>query len=101
MESGEEMEFRMSNCVHGYHVYQRVWDAVVGENLECERETSNEKDRYAVVAKKAELLIGHLPKKISRICSLFLLMGGIVVATVTGRQLNQLIDTYTRCCKRQ
>ena len=47
------MEFRMSSCVRGYDVYQCVWEAVVGENLECERETSNEKDRYAVVANKA------------------------------------------------
>ena len=95
MESGEEMEFRMTSCVRGYHVYQRVWEAVIGENLECERETSNEKDRYAVVAKKAETIIGHLPKKISRICSLFLSRGGRVVATVTGRR-RYSADRYTR-----
>ena len=51
------MELRMSRCVRGYHGYQRVREAVVGENLECERETSNEKDRNAVVAKKAETII--------------------------------------------
>ena len=54
MESGEEMELRMSSCVHGYHGYQHVREAVVGENLECEREERNEKDRNTVVAKKAE-----------------------------------------------
>ena len=80
------MKFRMSSCVCSYHVYQHVWDAVVGENLECERETSNKKSRYTIVAKKAETTIGHLPKEVSQICSLFFSRGGRVVATVTGRQ---------------
>ena len=51
------LELRMRSCVLGYHGYQRVWEAVVGENLECERETRNVKDRNAVVAKKAEKTI--------------------------------------------
>ena len=55
MESGEEMELRMSSCVRGYHGCQLVQGAVVGENLECERETRNEKDRNA--AKKAETIV--------------------------------------------
>ena len=57
MESEEEMELRMRSCVRGYHGYQRVREGVVGENLECERETRNVKDRNAVVAKKAEKII--------------------------------------------
>ncbi len=24
-------------CIRGFHVYKDVWDAVVGEELECER----------------------------------------------------------------
>ena len=57
MESGEKMELRMRSCVRGYHGYQRVREAVVGENLECERETRNAKVRNAVVVKKAEKII--------------------------------------------
>ena len=57
MESEEEVGFRMSSCVRGYHGYQRVWEAVVGENLECEREIRNVKDRNVVVAKMAEKII--------------------------------------------
>ena len=49
MERGEEMELRMSSYIRGYHGYQGVREAVVGENLECERETRNKKDRNAVV----------------------------------------------------
>ena len=69
----------LSTNMYGMQLY-------IGENLECERETSNKKDRYTVIAKKAETIIGHLPKKISWICSLFLLRRERIVATVTGRQ---------------
>ena len=44
-------------CVRGYHVY-KVWDAVVGETHQCEREDGNERDRYAVVVKCKDWLYG-------------------------------------------
>ena len=44
-------------------------------------------DRYAVVVKKdSGETVGHLPQKISRICSMFLQRGGEITATVTGRR---------------
>ena len=36
-------------------MYQEVWRAAVEEDLACDRETSNERDRYAVVVKKGTL----------------------------------------------
>ena len=30
------------SCVNGYHIYKNVWDAVIGEELQCERELDNE-----------------------------------------------------------
>ena len=33
------------SCSGGYHVYQDVWRAAVGEDLACDRETSNDGDR--------------------------------------------------------
>ena len=59
----------MLSCVCGYHEYQRVWMAAVGEELCCKRETR------AVVVKKDGITVGHLPHKISRICLLFLMRG--------------------------
>ena len=35
--------------VHGYHIYNNIWEAAVGEELLCEREPRNTKDRYAVI----------------------------------------------------
>ena len=40
--------FERELCVRGYHVYQRIWMAAVGEVLHCEREPTNSRDRYAV-----------------------------------------------------
>ena len=67
----------MLSCVRGYHEYQRVWMAAVGEELHFERETRrNPRYPYAIVVKKDGITVGHLPHKISRICSLFLIRGG-------------------------
>ncbi len=71
-------------CIRGCHVYKDIWDAVIGETLQCEREKKNEKDRYAVAVKRGEEVVGHLPKKFSRVYSLFLKRGGTISCTVTG-----------------
>ena len=52
----------------------------------CERELRNAKDRHAVAVKKDGTVIGHLPRKVSRVCSLFLRRGGSIHCTVTGRR---------------
>ena len=59
-------------CIRGFHVYKNVWDAVIGEELQCEREGQNTNDRYAVAVKRNNVIVGHLPRKFSRLCALFL-----------------------------
>ena len=79
------MEFRVQSCVRGFHVYGEHWTAFVGEELTCQREIGNVVDRYAVAVEKATgETVGHVPKKISRICSSFLQCGGTITAIVTG-----------------
>ena len=71
------MEFCIQSCVRGFHVYGEHWTAFVGEELTCQRERGNVVDRYAVAVEKATgETVGHVPKKISRICSSFLQHGG-------------------------
>ncbi len=41
-------------------------------------------DRYAVAVLKQGTAIGHLPRKISKVCSLFLRRRGSIRCTVTG-----------------
>ena len=53
--------YERSCCVRGYHVYRIIWEATVGEELECVRDPRNEKDRYAVAVVNGGSVIGHLP----------------------------------------
>ena len=69
--------FETKCCIRGYHVYKEVWEAVVEESLVCEREPENASDRYVVAVKKPPgTIIGNLPRKVSRVCLLFLQWGG-------------------------
>jgi len=54
--------------------------------IQCAREPLNEHDRYSVAVKKDGIIIGHLPRKVSRLFSLFLRRGGCISCTVTGRR---------------
>ena len=76
--------FEVEAMVRGYHQYKEIWDAEVGEKLECQRETGNPHDIFAVAVLKSGVILGHIPKKISSICSLFLWRGGVIHCRVTG-----------------
>ena len=67
--------------VRGYHIYKETWTAVIGRELVCSREATNAADKNAVAVVKGETLIGHLPRKLSEVCSLFLLVGHCSLAT--------------------
>ena len=64
-------------------MYKDIWAAAIGEELVCDREPTNMADRYAVAVLKQGTVIGHLPRKISKVCSLFLRRGGSIRCTVT------------------
>ena len=79
-ESPEELRFH--SCVRGYHVYKDGWYPVRDEVLACQRETGNTHDPFAVKVMKCGSIVGHLPKKISSTCSLFLRHGGVIVCRI-------------------
>ena len=65
--------FSVEAMVRGYHIYKDIWTAVVGEEFPCKRETGNTFDLFAVAVMRGDtIVIGHVPRKISFICSLFL-----------------------------
>ena len=78
--------FVLSSCIRGYHIYKEIWTPSIGEVLLCAREPTNIVDRYAVSVQKDETIVGHLPKRISRVCSLFFLRGGSLSCQVTGKK---------------
>ena len=59
---------------------------MTGDELACRREVGNAVDRYAVAVYSDDNLVGHLPKKISIACSLFLRHRGQISCQVTGRR---------------
>ena len=66
------------------HVYQDEWDTVIGEVLQCRRETQCRHDPYAVAILSAERvvgplsMVGHMPRKISPVYSIFIQRGGSI-----------------------
>jgi len=82
----------VESCVHGFHVYQGIWTPVTGEHLPCETEDSNAFDPYAVAVKKDADVIGHIPRKISAACSLFVQGGGTLTCIITDSRRQYSAD---------
>ena len=60
----------------------------IGDSLICERENGNSHDMHAVSIKKSingEIkIVGHIPRKISAICFIFMRHGGNIQCQVNG-----------------
>ena len=67
-----EGPFSVTAMVRGHRVYHSIWNAEVAEELPCLRETANPAAVFAVDIKKKYIIVGHVPKNISSICSVFL-----------------------------
>ena len=81
--------FSIESMIRGYHEYKLIWNnPVVGEDLLCEREVGNPHDTHAVAVKKVIdgnlTVVGHIPRRISSICSIFMRRGGTINCTVDG-----------------
>lgn len=77
-------ELTKASCVRGYHIYKEIWRPVVVEESARQREMNNGKDRYSVAVKEGSRVVGHLTKKISRVCSQLLRRGGITSCITSG-----------------
>ena len=49
-----------------------------GQQPWVKRERSNSKDRYVVAVMKGSTVVGHLPRRISQICALFIRREGFI-----------------------
>ena len=59
-----ESEFAVESCVRGTMSTKNLWGVSVGEEMPCEW--------YAVAVMRRRAIVGHVPRKISAVCSLFL-----------------------------
>ena len=77
----------IESCICGFHVYYVSWTPREGEVLHYARKIANREDPYAVAVKAADNdTVGHVPRKISCICWLFIRNGGTLTCTVTGKR---------------
>ena len=74
----------IETCVRGHHVYKSIWSPTTGEELDCRREPSNAEDPYAVAVVRRSTVVGHVPRKISAACSLFLRREGTIRCRITA-----------------
>lgn len=80
--------FEVEAMVRGYHIYQDVWNPTINQGLQCAREPGNLRDPFAVavLTGNSHQIVGHIPLKISSLCSLFLRRGGTITCKVTGKR---------------
>ena len=68
-------------------MYQNDWIPALGKVLQCSCEVGNAHEPYAVKVMEAGTtagtMVGHLPKKTSSTCSLFIRKGGTIDCEVT------------------
>ena len=82
----EEERCQFASMIRGYHEYQSIWTAEIGENLDCARDVRNSHDPYAVSVKKGTATVGHVPRMISCMCYTFFRRGGTIHCTVAEQR---------------
>ena len=82
--------FVIDSVIRGHHIYKAIWEPVNGEELNTKRETGNSHDPLAVAVTKRflreERTVGHLPRRISPLCSAFIRRGGTIKCIVNGHR---------------
>ena len=80
--------FVIDSVIRGHHVYKAIWEPANGEELNTEREIGNPYDPLAVAVTKLlreeRRTVGHLPCRISPLCSAFLRRGGTIKWIISG-----------------
>ena len=74
------------SIVRGYHVYKDDWNPSIGDIFALEIEETNQHDRYAVAVLVNEVIVGHIPREISKIVYYFIRNCGTVTGEVEDRR---------------
>ena len=77
-------EYLANSCVRVYHYYQNIWDPFIEEVSPCLPEDENLHDRYAFAVSKSSRIVGHVPRRISTLCYVFLRRGGAILCILQG-----------------
>ena len=79
----------MEAMIRGYHKYNSIWtNPVIEEKLSYKQQIGNAHDTHGVAVRKSiddEIkTVGHVLRRFSSICSIFIRQGGSIVWTVRG-----------------
>ena len=86
--------FQCDSYIRGYHIYINIWEPLLSECLKCMKEPTNAVDKNAVAVVRTnsiskDVVVGHVPKNISMVLSMFLsLPRGTLNIVVTGKHVN-------------
>ena len=73
--------FQFTAAIRGYHVFRKIWEPVIEEELKCAHEVGNEYDVFSVkTCQGSGETVGHLPGEISRATKFLLDRGATVNA---------------------
>ena len=75
----------MDSCIRGHHISQEFWNPSIDQQLLCEKEEGNLHDPYAVAVLGVDkTILGHVPRRVSARCFLFLQQNGRITCKVSG-----------------
>ena len=75
--------FEFTASVRGFHVCRDICLPYINQTLKCLHELGNAYDVFAIKCIKGNMIVGHLPREISRPTKYLLDRGAIVTATIT------------------
>ena len=83
------VNFVVDSAIRGYHIYKDICpNPLVEEQLQCKREVGNSHDLMSIAVKKPidgeSTIVGHVPRRISPLCSIFIRRGGSITCIVDG-----------------
>ena len=83
MNTNKTFQFTAAIC--GYHVFRKIWEPVIEEELKCAHEVGNEYDVFSIkTCQGSGKTVGHLPREISRATKFLLDRGATVNAKLSS-----------------
>ena len=81
-----ENVYSFTAAVRGFHYYIKFWKSKENEKLDCSHKEHNPFDWFAIkTVISDEMIVGHLPREISRITKFFLNGGAVMQAELTSK----------------
>ena len=82
--------FEFSSFIRRFHVYQKIWEPQLNEELHCLLEAANEYHKNAVAIVRDDQIVGHIPQVNSKVCAFYIRRGGTTKCRVIGKRQHGL-----------